>query len=639
MKKGHSLKDFYIPTLTAQQKLTWNNSRVVKENLENLLQPTVCEERDTTTFEMTEKDENTFHCRLLTKGSFLSNVQLSAKENNFQGISFNNADTSPFSQEDDMEESLIMSGECSADTQKTLYEATLRQPPLALKIATTFGLVTAVVTQIHSPPLPPARDSRECESIGTLLEKSLLRCISISSLVKGNKNSVLQEKLGILADLLGFGKDFSSLMRGRKPFECNEQITHVAESMWELLGELGKSTRSTVWEHLKLIHKFGYGKTFIFPIYMLQTISHLLKALSLERDYLGGLKRFYKAMRTKEWQPSKELRSLEKEVERLSAAENKELIEKQEEYYESEPDPKKVGAHLKKIKDKRNNQKIVLYEKMLLQLNRESWLHLRLRNRDHSEEQNTLTIYQTISSIREIYSKQFFVGFVGPQNAGKSTLLNKLFDTKAGTGYRKHTTEMTTYTVADNVFAIDFPGSNSLDIEHKKFFSEYGQLANLFVVVNQYNGSVDQTLVENVKAAYSMRRQAGMSTKTLFCLNKCGLINDGQSFDENYKKDFVREIREDVEKKDFNPQETTLKAITSSITNRKARKEALEMCNNILDMGRELKEYTLKALDENDFMFTDWFKEDPSLGIYGAEEVRKRVDEYAGLTKVEEKLV
>ena len=52
-----------------------------------------------------------------------------------------------------------------------------------------------------------------------------------------------------------------------------------------------------------------------------------------------------------------------------------------------------------------------------------------------------------------------------------------------------------------------------------------------------------------------------------------------------------------------------------------------------------MKEYTLEAMDENDFMFTDWKNPDPRLGICGPEEVRKRIDECAGLTKIDDKLV
>ena len=207
-KRGHSLKEFYIPTLVEQQKLPWLNTRIVKE--ENVLEPVLCKDGDQTTFEVTKIDDNTYRCKLMTKGSFLSNVQLEAKRSNFQGISFHDSDSSALDQEDDPEETMIISGECSAKIQEKIYETNLRQLPLSLKFATTFGLFTAFVTNIHSPLPPASADDRENESIATLIEKSLLRCISIHSMAKRNKTNELSGKLDDLARALGFGDSFFS---------------------------------------------------------------------------------------------------------------------------------------------------------------------------------------------------------------------------------------------------------------------------------------------------------------------------------------------------------------------------------------------------------------------------------------------
>ena len=39
-------------------------------------------------------------------------------------------------------------------------------------------------------------------------------------------------------------------------------------------------------------------------------------------------------------------------------------------------------------------------------------------------------------------------------------------------------------------------------------------------------------------------------------------MNDGQPFDDNYRREFVQRIREDVMNKDFNPEGAQLKAFT-----------------------------------------------------------------------------
>ena len=641
--------NFYIPKLTAQLKLTRTNCHDVIEEAENVLKPSLSEESSSTIFEMKENEDNTFSCQLFATGSFLSNVQIGAKENNFQEILFNYAIPSHISEDKDEDEdededennnvnqeTLIMSGQCSAETQKSLKD----KLPFALKIATTFGLVTAMVKQIISPPSPLPPDARQCETIATLLQKSLLRCISISSMVKDNKNDDLKMKLMGLTSLTGFGTQFMNLLDREKAFYSKKSIAEVAQGMLKHLGTLRHKNKSKVWEAMTLAHKLELKlSTVLFPVYTLKTIGHMLVALNLEREYLKGLRKFYHSMQDK-YMPrlSDDLQCLEREVNRLNVDETED-IRKQKARDWKEGCPKEASIRLQKIIDKRNNNRIVLYEKLLNKLTLECGLYEAgspLCSYAKRDKLNTLSIYQTITSIRETYSKQFFVGFVGPQNAGKSTLMNKLFHTEAKTGMLTHTTEMTTYPVAENVFAIDFPGSNSVDIEHKKFFSEYGQLADLFIVVNQYNGSVDATLIENVKAAYSLRRQAGLSTKTLFCLNKCSsFIEEGaeHKFDDAFKKNFVDIIRKDVEEKDFTQQETVLKSFKAKLQDKVARTVASEMHADIVAVSKELKEYTIENLHEKDFLFTDWINGNTSLGIYGPEEVWKRIAEYAGLAE------
>ena len=186
--------------------------------------------------------------------------------------------------------------------------------------------------------------------------------------------------------------------------------------------------------------------------------------------------------------------------------------------------------------------------------------------------------------------------------------------------------------MADNTFAVDFPGSDSLDDDHRQYFSEFGQLANLFVFVFPYSGTANETLVENVKAAYEKQRQAGKFAKTIFCLNKCG--NDdyaGDTFDENYKEEFLEKIRRDIAKRDFKKEEGAIKKAVSQFAN-KAKLVGEQMYGEIIAVGNELKEYVLKNLDAKDFIFTDWENESPARGIYGSREVKNRIEDYLRLT-------
>merc|ERR1712130_379533 len=134
----------------------------------------------------------------------------------------------------------------------------------------------------------------------------------------------------------------------------------------------------------------------------------------------------------------------------------------------------------------------------------------------------------------------------------------------------------------------------------------------------------------------SLQRQAGLSTKTLFCMNKCSSFIEegtGHNFDDAFKKNFVDVIRRDVEEKDFTKEETVLKSFKAKLTDKVARTFASEMYSDVLAVSKELKQYTIKNLHEKDFLFTDWINENSRLGIYGPEEVWKRIAENAGLVK------
>ena len=145
--------------------------------------------------------------------------------------------------------------------------------------------------------------------------------------------------------------------------------------------------------------------------------------------------------------------------------------------------------------------------------------------------ENKIEVFKNIHNIRQLCGKQCYFGFIGPQNAGKSTLLNALFKKDAKTGMRTHTQEPTKYQLADDNFAIDFPGSDSLSDQMCASLESSGHMNNLQVYVIQYNGSPNQQLIENVKLAYRLKKASGKASKTLFCLNKASLYAESESYE------------------------------------------------------------------------------------------------------------
>jgi len=232
-----------------------------------------------------------------------------------------------------------------------------------------------------------------------------------------------------------------------------------------------------------------------------------------------------------------------------------------------------------------------------------------------------MNMFCSIHGLRLLYSKQCFIGFVGPQNAGKSTLLNKLFDKTADVGMSKHTVEPTIYGISKNIFVIDFPGSDSLEDQSQRF-KEFGFMNNFFVYVIPFNGTPSQSIVANVKAAYRMEYFSGKSAKTIFCINQSSKNRGEVVLNDNYKEKYVEKIKEGIQNTDY---EEEYKEIFDKLKNEKTNRQWID---EIKETNEKLKKYALDVITTNDFLFTDWLNPDPNVGIEGPIEVGKRIRQY-----------
>ena len=103
----------------------------------------------------------------MAKGNFLENVQLQAEENDFQGLPFAGKFSSHFvhkssaSRPDQDSETLVLSADWKGNISQMKKRA-----PLALKIVTAFGFITAQVKEITSDKTFP--DPKE-ETVANLL--------------------------------------------------------------------------------------------------------------------------------------------------------------------------------------------------------------------------------------------------------------------------------------------------------------------------------------------------------------------------------------------------------------------------------------------------------------------------------------
>ena len=172
LKLGHSLKDFYCPTLTRLLKLTSLKDRSVED--QNILQPALA--KDPPTMSLTQKGDEEFTCKLIARGNFLENIQLHATENEFKGIPFDGESSTHFvngllNMRGEDSEMLFLKTGCNRETYQKLQEYQTGQMPLALKIVTTFGFIMAIVKDITGGKTASFDNTQE--TVANLLQKSL----------------------------------------------------------------------------------------------------------------------------------------------------------------------------------------------------------------------------------------------------------------------------------------------------------------------------------------------------------------------------------------------------------------------------------------------------------------------------------
>ena len=212
---------------------------------------------------------------------------------------------------------------------------------------------------------------------------------------------------------------------------------------------------------------------------------------------------------------------------------------------------------------------------------------------------NRIKVVKKIHNIRAIFSQQCFIGLVGLQDAGKTTLLRKIWGVGGKTGLFIHTDAPLLYEVTPKLLVVDFPGSNSLDY-HAKTFSICGAINNMVIVVIPFSGDISKVISDEVQNVFSVMRGSD-STKVILCINKCGL--------------YLKRLKEELK-----AEEAPVEYLKNRFVNK-----LNEHCE---DTGTGI------AIKHEDILFTDWEIEDgdkdeaKKFGIVGVEVVKDRIMEY-----------
>ncbi|TRY76886.1 hypothetical protein TCAL_14729 [Tigriopus californicus] len=195
-------------------------------------------------------------------------------------------------------------------------------------------------------------------------------------------------------------------------------------------------------------------------------------------------------------------------------------------------------------------------------------------------------------------AEQCYIGIVGMQDAGKTTLINKIWGVGERTGNFSHTMVPVIYEVHKKVSVVDFPGSTSLDY-HAKTFSICGAMNNLILVIVPFTGDINQGIAREISEVFSVMAESE-STKVLLCINKSGY-------------ELPNALREEMKGLKY-PLAKLKKRFASTL--------------NTYFVGLESK---FKVSEDNIF-FTDWMVGDTpemkELGIIGVDGIKNEIGKY-----------
>ena len=204
---------------------------------------------------------------------------------------------------------------------------------------------------------------------------------------------------------------------------------------------------------------------------------------------------------------------------------------------------------------------------------------------------------KSIHRIREIFSQQCFIGIVGLQDAGKTTLVKKIWGAGGKTGYFSHADRPKLDQVTEKFLVIDFPGSNSLDY-HSKTFSICGAMNSMVVVVIPYSGDISEIHSQEIAKVYGVMKGSD-STKVILCVNKCCL--------------YLKELKKELATKE-KPVEFLKQHFVGKLNDYYQRNEVPV------------------RIDKDDILFTDWELNEQSAAIdfgrVGVEKIKAIIKEY-----------
>ena len=224
---------------------------------------------------------------------------------------------------------------------------------------------------------------------------------------------------------------------------------------------------------------------------------------------------------------------------------------------------------------------------------------------------------KAVSDLRETISNQCLIGILGPQNSGKTTLINKAWSLNGNAGRRIHTTTIEVYPILQSdIYVVDYPGTNSLD-SYAKSFSKCGAMNNIIVVITPDNGDIDEDVI---KLLWDVSRTSYISnsSRLIVCFNKASFDTSGipNQAGEHGNAESAQ-LPAEIEAQNYLE---TIKEGFQTLNDKKKNSK------DRFPDSTEIRETTITLTANISVYLTDWLTDRSNEGILGAEAIKAEIE-------------
>ena len=413
---------------------------------------------------------------------------------------------------------LVIAHELKRNSSEFETPIALPQTGHKIEIGTAFGKATFLVREFRlTNPGAMGAISRN-EPVSMVIRKCLQRSITLVSIFKEDKTfELIADLIGFLAsptwgdgkDLLELWKklkdrkDMASALTNDKSFEESMKMCKCIEEKLSMPRRRRRRFKFLSFtEHLRnakdRLAKTGRSFFIVYPAALIAASSYLVQFLMAYMDYSVVMKVEQGYINCLEAVISSGL----------------DLLKHTDSVVNS------TKAEMQKLEMLKVDNNTYEMERMTRDVYRRIQIAVEAGVEElDEEEEKIVAAVGIVHQLRNTLVDTCFVGVVGLQNCGKSSLINRIWNVGAESGHTEKTTKPNVYRITDKFHVVDYPGSQSID-DHAATFAQSGIMNNLIIVILRYDGQVNKALLEEVQTALAIVRLSNGSAQVMFCINK-----------------------------------------------------------------------------------------------------------------------